>query len=489
MGIIKRQSIKDTIAQYIGIAIGYLNIGILFPAFLSAAQIGLYSFLNSTAHMLMTLTSLGTPATLIRFTPQFSSQASTYRWFLKWVGQRFLLGVLIINLFLLATKDWVLAHFYADTPLLHDYYLYLLPLTTFLALFIVLGAYVRSHLRIVVPNALEKVVLRLILAILALGVATEYVSFEQLIAGFTVAHLFIILVLAIYAFRLAPLPKASAAPPSEKPSTRPLTYFGLLNVLTALGSELVRNIDILMLAAMSGLADTGIYNIAFFIGAVIDMPMRSVGMISSPLIARAWKNQDLTEISKLYRKSALNLTLAGGLLFVLIYANLGNIFAIIPNGSIYAKGMEVVLIIGAARVISMSMGNNSEIIANSPYYYFNLISLSGLAVLTIATNLWLIPILGISGAAISTAISLTLFNLSKFLFLLWRYRLQPFNYQNGLAVCSILLVSGLIWILPYFGSTIVDLFLSTFIVGTTYIGLVFLFKLDQDFRDILPKRK
>lgn len=489
MGIIKRQSIKDTIAQYVGIAIGYLNIGILFPAFLSAAQIGLYSFLNSTAHMLMTLTSLGTPATLIRFTPQFSSHSSTYRWFLKWVGQRFLLGVLIINLFLLASKDYVLDHIYADAPLIHQYYLYLLPLTTFLALFIVISAYVRSHLRIVIPNALEKVFLRLIVAILAIGVATEYVSFSQLITGFTAAHLLIIFILALYAFRLAPLPKASPEPQIEKPATRPLTYFGLLNVLTALGSELVRNIDILMLAAMSGLADTGIYNIAFFIGAVIDMPMRSVGMISSPLIARAWKNQDLQEISKLYRKSALNLTLAGGLLFVLIFGNLDAIFEIIPNGELYAQGIDVVLLIGAARLISMGMGNNSEIIANSPYYYFNLISLTGLALLTFTTNLWLIPLLGITGAAASTAMSLTLFNLSKFGFLWWKYRLQPFNYQNGLGLLIILLVCGLVWWLPDFGHTIVDLGLTTLIVTLVYVGLVFLFKLDQDFRDILPKRK
>lgn len=490
MGIVKRQSIKDTVVQYAGIAIGYLNIGILFPAFLSAAQIGLYSFLNSTAHMLMTITSLGTPATIIRFSPQYKENTGSYRWFLRWIAKRLLIGLLAMNLLLLVTKDWVLDGIYADAPLIHTYYLYLLPLTSLLALFIVISAYVRSHLRIVVPNALEKIGLRLLLALLAWGVATSYFSFSQLIAGFTAAHLLIIIVLLFYAFRLAPLPKKSTVDTNPaRYDTRSLSYFGLLNVLTALGSELVRNIDILMLAAMSGLADTGIYNIAFFIGAVIDMPMRSVGQISSPLIAKAWKDHNTQEIDKLYQQSALNLMIAGGVIFVLIYANLDNIFSIIPNGEIYAKGMDVVLLIGAARFISMSMGNNSEIIANSPYYYFNLLSLIGLAVLTFVTNLMLIPQLGITGAALSTAASLTLFNLSKYIFLLVKYKLQPFSKANFLALVIVVVSMLVAYALPKIGSTWVDLFVGSGIITLVYVGLVFLFGLDKDFRDLLPFQK
>lgn len=489
MGIVKRQSIKDTIVQYIGIAIGYLNIGLLFPAFLSTAQIGLYSFLNSTAHMLMTISSLGTPSTLIRFTPQFIGDGAQYRWFLKWIAGRLLLGLVMINLLLLVARDWVLTAFYADAPLIHSYYNYLLPLTSFLALFLVIAAYVRTHLRIVIPNALEKVLLRILLAILAYAMAKEYLTFHQLIAGFTFAHLLIIIILIAYALRLAPLPRRNDSAGMIKPSTRPMIYFGILNVLTSLGSEVVRNIDILMLAAMSGLSDTGIYNIAFFIGAVIDMPMRSVGQIVSPLVARAWKNNDLQEIGKLYQQSALNLTIAGGIIFVLIYANLDNIFLIIPNGAVFAKGMEVVIFIGAARLLSMSMGNNSEIISNSPYYYFNLISLTGLAVLTFLTNLWLIPIMGISGAALSTAISLTLFNLSKYIMLWWTYKLQPFTRKNLFAIITILVSLGIATILPDMGNTWIDLLLTSAILVAVYGLLVLLFRIDKDLRDLIPNRK
>lgn len=489
MGIVKRQSLKDTIVQYTGIAIGYLNIGILFPAFLSAAQIGLYSFLNSTARMLMTLTSLGTPATIIRFSPQYKDEPAKYRWFLQWIGKRLLIGLLVMNVLLFVTKDWVIQTFYADAPLIQTYYLYLLPLTSLLVVFFVASAYVRSHLRIVIPSALEKVLLRILLAALAWGVATSYVSFNQLITGFTLAHLLILLVLFIYAIRLAPLPKAKGTAIVQANDQKQLSYFGLLNVLTALGSELVRNIDILMLAAMIGLADTGIYNIAFFIGAVIDMPMRSVGQISSPIIARAWKDNNKTEISKIYQQSALNLMVIGGLIFSLVYANLDTIFEIIPNGAIYAKGMNVVLLIGAARLISMSMGNNSEIIANSTYYYFNLISLGGLAVLTFGTNLWLIPQLGITGAALSTALSLTLFNISKFVFLWWKYRLQPFSHKNIYATIVIVVVLFLAYLLPGFGAVWIDLLATTAIVSIAYLLLIWVLGLDEDFRDMLPGKR
>src|SRR5947207_3374598 len=47
MGIVQRQSIKSSIATYIGVAIGYLNFVILYPRFLSTDQVGLIRVLVS----------------------------------------------------------------------------------------------------------------------------------------------------------------------------------------------------------------------------------------------------------------------------------------------------------------------------------------------------------------------------------------------------------------------------------------------------------
>ncbi|MBA3757097.1 MAG: hypothetical protein H0X02_13130 [Nitrosomonas sp.] len=49
MGLLRRQSIKSSIATYIGIAIGYVNLILLFPKFLLPDQLGLTRVMISMA--------------------------------------------------------------------------------------------------------------------------------------------------------------------------------------------------------------------------------------------------------------------------------------------------------------------------------------------------------------------------------------------------------------------------------------------------------
>ena len=49
MGVIKRQGIKNTIATYIGFVIGFVNLIIIQPNFLSKEELGLTRVLYSFA--------------------------------------------------------------------------------------------------------------------------------------------------------------------------------------------------------------------------------------------------------------------------------------------------------------------------------------------------------------------------------------------------------------------------------------------------------
>lgn len=44
MGIIIKQSIKGTIFSYIGVVLGFVTVGLLWPKLLNADQIGLINF-------------------------------------------------------------------------------------------------------------------------------------------------------------------------------------------------------------------------------------------------------------------------------------------------------------------------------------------------------------------------------------------------------------------------------------------------------------
>ena len=82
--------------------------------------------------------------------------------------------------------------------------------------------------------------------------------------------------------------------------------YGLYSLLGAGGSQIVLQIDSVMVSGELGLDATGVYTIAFFIGLVIEMPKRSITQISSALIAQAFKDGNMAQVKRLYGQTAIN---------------------------------------------------------------------------------------------------------------------------------------------------------------------------------------
>ncbi|MDZ7690389.1 MAG: polysaccharide biosynthesis C-terminal domain-containing protein [Balneolaceae bacterium] len=96
----------------------------------------------------------------------------------------------------------------------------------------------------------------------------------------------------------------------------------------------------------------------------------------------------------------------------------------------------VIIIIGVAKLIDMATGVNGQIILHSKHYRFDLYTMIFLVILTVATNYLLIPIYGILGAAIATALSILVYNLIKCIFVWITFSMQPFHWSS-LAVLAI----------------------------------------------------
>ena len=69
MGIIIRQSIKGTIVNYVGIAIGFFTTFFVLTRFLTAEEIGLARVLIEAATLIAGLAQLGTNSSIVRFIP------------------------------------------------------------------------------------------------------------------------------------------------------------------------------------------------------------------------------------------------------------------------------------------------------------------------------------------------------------------------------------------------------------------------------------
>jgi len=252
----------------------------------------------------------------------------------------------------------------------------------------------------------------------------------------------------------------------------------LFSILNGFSLLVIQNIDVIMINSMIGLDSAGIYTICFFFGVVISMPARSLYRISNIVSADAWKNGDMKTITDLYRKSCITMFIIAMLLFLGVWVNIDNIFRII--GPDYIAGRWVIFFIALGSLADMATGANSSILGTSPYYKVQTWMLILLVILIIAANLVLIPVFGITGAAIGSAGAIALLNILRFLFLYYKYRLQPYNLKF-LYVIIIGIISYIVSaIIPSQSSLLADILLRSSVLTLLFIIPVYLFDISED---------
>ena len=67
MGIVIKQSIKNTIITFVGFGIGAINVMYMYPVFLGKEYLGLTNYIFSAANILYPILSFGIQNTLIKF--------------------------------------------------------------------------------------------------------------------------------------------------------------------------------------------------------------------------------------------------------------------------------------------------------------------------------------------------------------------------------------------------------------------------------------
>jgi O-antigen/teichoic acid export membrane protein len=437
LGIVINQSIKSSVIAYLGVLIGYANVLWLFPYFLESEQIGLFRLIQSSAFLMATFGQFGLSSSLVKFFPRFKNEKGFLAFTLIGGG----VGSLFLFLLTLLFKNQITAYFSQESALFVEYFSITLLISVCLVQFQIFEAYCRSLLKIVIPTLIRDIQLRLSITVLIALFALGIISFDLLIQ--VLLGVYALMVISIFGYLKSIQSFSFKLDFSflNKKVLKEIVTYSLFMLIGAGGTQIVLQIDSIMVSGQLGLEATGIYTIAFFIGIVIEMPRRSIAQISSALIAQAFEKEDIPAVNKLYKQTAINQMIIGSLLLIGIWANLENLYSFIPNGQLYISGINVVLFIGLGKLSDMAFGTNGEIIVMSKHYKFNVIAVAILAFLTIGLNLILIPKYGIEGAAIASFLAMLIFNISKFLFVWIKFKIQPFsiNTLKFLAIVGVVL--------------------------------------------------
>jgi len=494
MGIIIRQSIKNSFVTYVGVAIGTLNVLFLYNKFLTPEQLGLYTALTSFPLVFAGFAHLGTPHVGVRFFNQFADAERKHNGFFGYILLAPLVGFMTFLLIYMGLKPSFEAVYAKNSPLLINYYWTFPVITFFLIYQTILETYSKVHLRIVVPAIVREIFLKATNSVLALLFGFQYISFNQLILGIILAYFFAVCFLLIYIKILGKFYLKLNFSFVRKPIFKEMYQYGLWTMFGGAAAIILPHIEKLMLPAYAGgLKNNAIFNIALSIGLVIAIPKNAIASISDPLLAESWRNNDIKHVGEIYQKSALNLLIIGLFLFLGVWCNIDSIFSIIPNSNIYQQGKFVVLIVGLYSVFDMATGLNSEILKNSPFFRYDLMFYIIRFVILLSVNLTLIPRYGYNGAAVAMLISVIVYNLVKFFFIKYKMGLQPFGIHTIKVILLGLVTYALTLLLPIFEGTAFNILITILMNSLTILiifggGVLFL-NVSEDLNNVLKNIK
>ncbi|AUD01356.1 lipopolysaccharide biosynthesis protein [Spirosoma pollinicola] len=484
MGIIKRQTIQNSLYAYAGVVVGFLTQGIWFPNMFSTAQIGLLTLLISLAMVLSQASNLGINGAGGRYFPYFRNADKQHNGYLLIASLTTFVGFCVCVLALWLARPWVIEFYQKDSSLFVEYYYLLIPLTLFTVYFTVFDNYARLLYDPVTGTLLQQFVQRILIAVAGGLYWLGWVTFPQFMGVWLMAFFLPLVIMIISVARDEALFFSRSFVWVDTTLRRNMMRYAGLTLTSALSTQIISTIDKVMINSSEGLGDTGVYGTASYFAAVIAIPATALYKVSGTLIAESWKINDLENIAKIYRKSCLNQLIAGCLVFVGVAANLSSVFRFLPPS--YEAGYYVILWLGLGKLIDMGTGVNGTILNTSRYYTYDSLFFVALVFITIGANLYLIPRFGINGAAIGAALATMLYNLSRTLFVGFAFKMQPFTWRN---IAVILVAAGVWWVaiqLPYPAPTsskwqvILDIAWRSALITALFGGLVVTLKLSSD---------
>ncbi len=480
MGIVVKQSIKNTVITFVGFTIGAINSLFMYTHFLGEDYYGLSTVLLAAATIMMPLMAFGIHNTLVKFYATHQSEEEK---------SKFLNLVLVLPLLILLPIFLVLGFYYSEiaaqvsqvNPVIFDYVWIIPVIGLFMGYFEIFYAWVKVHLQSVFGNFVKEVLLRIFISLFLFLVYLNWISKVQFIYSLLFIYFAIMLVMALVAFSVRK-PQFHLKFPKEK---KEILVYSSYIIFSSSIAVLLLDIDKFMISQYIPIDQAAYYSVAIFIALTISVPMRAMHQITHPITTDLMARNKYFELDDLYKKSAITLQAIGGYIMLGILTNIHEVYALLPQK--YSGGVVVVFLISISKFFDLMLGNNNSIIFNSKYYRTVLFLGLCLVGLTIGLNRYFIPNFGIEGAAIATFISVGLYTLAKFLFVVFRMKLFPFTQKTLISLLIIVLsfVAFYFWSFPF--HPVLNIFLKSVMLTLVYWSLNFKFAISKDINDVLKK--
>ncbi len=366
---------------------------------------GLYSYVVSWAGLLAVLTGLGLPTTVLRFIPSFISVED-------WASLR---GILRASALLTIAASVGLSALATVVVLavpghggdLHWATLTGLWLAPLLALMTLQQEIIRSFRRIALAYA-PPLLLRPALVILGAiaFMAAGHDLTGQAALAITVLAISVMLLAQLLQFRRGLPATVKRARPEY--DTRVWLKVALPLLLIASFAVVLSQTDIVMVGAILGAKEAGLYTAASKTALVVSLVLISVNAIAAPMFASLFAERRMAELASLAVRVANWVFWPTLAISILLAAAAKPVLALFGSGFSSASWILIVLLVG--QLVNAAAGSVGYLMTLTGHQREAAWVFGSVALVHVALNAVAITAIGAIGAAIATTVSLSLWN-------------------------------------------------------------------------------
>lgn len=265
---------------------------------------------------------------------------------------------------------------------------------------------------------------------------------------------------------------------------RTLLPYSLTVFLVGFSYLFLSQTDRIMLGYFGTAQDVGIYKAAAVTAFQLTIVLASFNAIFSPLISDLHNQHRRGELEKLFKTAArwiFTLTLPGFLVIALFGEKIMGVF-----GSGFIGGFTPLVVLGAAQLVSASVGSVVFILTMTGHQKVELVNSVTLGLLNVLLNIWLIQRYGMLGAAAATGISIALINTVRVIEVYFLLGMHPYKCSYWKPIAAGAISIGFWWILEQFSSFGGWMWIGKMAAcGIVYAATLTLLKLEPEDRVIL----
>ncbi|TVZ13924.1 lipopolysaccharide biosynthesis protein [Maribacter sp. MAR_2009_72] len=480
MGIVLKQSLSNTIVTYIGFAIGAINTLFLYTRFMKPDNYGLIQVILSVSAILMPILAFGVPNTVVKFYSSFKdhTKQDSFLTFILFLPLVLIIPIAFLSFF---ANDFIGNILANKNPIVRSYVWHIFFVGMAMAYFEIFYAWARIRMKSIFGNFMKEIFCRIVQTVLLILLWFKVIDVYFFINALVTAYLLRTLIMKVYAFYLRK-PKINFTLPYNWIN---IVKYSALIILGGSTAIVLLEVDKVMLNNFLEIDNVAYYAVSGFIASTIAVPSRAMHQITYPLTASYINNKEKPALKTLYQKSSLTLFIVSGILFLLIFLNLDELYKLLPNN--YANGFMIVFWIGLAKVYDALLGNNNSILYNSDYYRSILFFGVLLTFMAILFNLWLIPTFGLNGAAIASFSAFFVYNTLKIIYVRSKFKIIPFTRETVKVFILLVAIGCIFWFVDFPFHPIVNIALKSLLMLMVYVGVLYKFRISDDIYQFINK--